>query len=111
MSPALEVALPVPGPEAVPGAAGEREVRAVLADLDGQIISLVLRRAELARHDQALRRLSGLPVSELAWENGVLARYAGELGRQGADIGRALLMLSRLPSAHPPAGEGSPETE
>ncbi|WP_338778185.1 chorismate mutase family protein [Streptomyces sp. DG1A-41] len=53
-----------------------------------------------------LRRLSGLPAAELAWENSVLGRYADELGRQGVDVGRALLTLSRLPSAR-----GSPQPE
>ncbi|MFG2576082.1 chorismate mutase [Streptomyces sp. NPDC048481] len=98
-------------PRAVPADAGEAEVRALLADLDGQIITLVLRRAELARYDQSARRLSGLPASELAWENAVLGRYADALGRQGADIGRALLMLSRLPPAHASAGRGAPQKE
>ncbi|HEY9370021.1 hypothetical protein [Streptomyces sp.] len=73
-----------------------REIRALLDDLDGQIISMVLRRAELARHDQSVRRTSGLPASELARENGVLRRYAEELGRHGVDIGRAVLVLSQL---------------
>ncbi|MEU5631213.1 hypothetical protein ACH47C_15860 [Streptomyces rishiriensis] len=112
MSAALDLPAPVAQPpQAVPASAGEQEIRALLADLDGQIITLVLRRAELARYDQSARRLSGLPASELAWENAVLGRYAEALGRHGADIGRALLTLSRLPSAHAPAGRRASQQE
>ncbi|GGS14182.1 hypothetical protein GCM10010269_61870 [Streptomyces humidus] len=112
MSAALDVAAPVTqAPQPVPASAGEQEVRARLAELDGQIITMVLRRAELARYDQSSRRLSGLPASELAWENAVLGRYADALGRQGADIGRALLTLSRLPPPYPSAGRGPSRAE
>ncbi|MFD0339549.1 hypothetical protein ACFVH0_12755 [Streptomyces sp. NPDC127117] len=105
MSAALEV------PADLTGAMEEPEVRALLADLDGKIISMVLRRVELARYDQSLRRLSGMPVSELAWENEVLERYGDELGRKGVDIGRAVLALSRLRTEHRPARQGPPEPE
>jgi hypothetical protein len=112
VSAALDVAASVTrAPQAVPACGGEQEVRALLADLDGQIISMVLRRVELARYDQSSRRLSGLPAAELAWENGVLGRYADALGRQGVDIGRALLTLSRLPAAYGPAGRGPSKPE
>ncbi|MCQ9131384.1 MULTISPECIES: chorismate mutase [Streptomyces] len=112
MSAALDLpASMTKAPQAVPANAAEREVRALLADLDGQIITMVLRRAELARYDQSTRRLSGLPASELAWENAVLGRYADALGRAGVDIGRALLALSRLPPAYASAGRGAPQQE
>ncbi|WP_326699988.1 chorismate mutase [Streptomyces sp. NBC_01754] len=81
---------------AAPAHSDGREIRALLDDLDNQIVSMVLRRAELARYEQSARRRSGLPASELARENGVLGRYAEELGRQGVDIGRAVLVLSHL---------------
>ncbi|MCZ7460336.1 chorismate mutase [Streptomyces sp. WMMC940] len=83
-----------------------REIRMLLDDLDGQIISMLLRRAELARYEQSARRRSGLPASELARENWVLTRYAVELGRQGADIGRAVLVLSHLAHGVPTARHG-----
>ncbi|MFH8515267.1 hypothetical protein ACH4CE_09150 [Streptomyces gelaticus] len=105
MSPALEV------PPDLTEAMGEPEIRALLSDLDGKIVSMVLRRVELARYDQSLRRLSGMPVSELAWENGVLERYGDELGRKGVDIGRAVLALSRLRAEHRPSRQGAPEPE
>ncbi|MER6784450.1 hypothetical protein ABT330_07425 [Streptomyces sp. NPDC000658] len=112
MSAALDLPASVTqAPQAVPASAGEQEVRALLADLDGQIITMVLRRAELARYDQSSRRLSGLPASELAWENAVLGRYADALGRPGADIGRALLTLARLPPAYASAGRGTSQPE
>jgi chorismate mutase len=90
------------------------DLRALLENLDGQIVAMVLRRAELARHYHALRRSAGLPQSELAWENRVLRRYAELLGGKGTDIGRAVLALSR--SAPPRLGpdemnEGTPRKE
>ncbi|MEU6479368.1 hypothetical protein ABZ858_21235 [Streptomyces sp. NPDC047017] len=71
------------------------DLRVLLDHLDGQIITLVLRRAELARHYQAQRRTAGLPQSELNLENEMLRRYAELLGRKGTDIGRAVLALSQ----------------
>ncbi|MFG2951515.1 hypothetical protein [Streptomyces adustus] len=77
------------------------ELRALLENLDGQIVAMVLRRTELARHYHALRRSAGLPQSELAWENQELRRYAEQLGGRGTDIGRAVLALSRAAPARP----------
>ncbi|MFG2193645.1 hypothetical protein [Streptomyces sp. NPDC048639] len=85
---------------AVPGGGAAqthgREIRAVLDDLDEQIVAMVLRRAELARRYQSVRRMSGLPATELAWENRTLGRFADRLGAKGADIARAVLSLSQL---------------
>ncbi|MER7664246.1 MULTISPECIES: hypothetical protein [unclassified Streptomyces] len=105
MSAALEA------PAGLAEAVEEPEIRTVLSDLDGKIISMVLRRVELARQDQALRRLSGMPVTELARENGTLKRYGDELGRRGVDIGRAVLALSSLRTEHRPTRQGAPEPE
>ncbi|MGW0538199.1 ATP-grasp domain-containing protein [Streptomyces sp. NPDC003032] len=80
---------------AVPTGSDARDTRSVVSELDGHIVSMVLRRAELARRDQAARQQAGLPASELAWENAVVNRYADQLGRQGADIALAVLALSR----------------
>jgi chorismate mutase len=88
---------------AAPARTDRREIRALLDDLDGQIISMVLRRAELARYEQSARRMSGLPASELARDNSVLGRYAEELGQQGVGIGRAVLVLSQLTHRVPTA--------
>jgi len=75
----------------------ERNTRAIIEDLDEQIISMILRRAELARRHQSLRRAAGLPDIELARENEELRRYVARLGRQGAEIARVVLSLSRAP--------------
>ncbi|MEU6084096.1 hypothetical protein [Streptomyces sp. NPDC047108] len=83
-----------------------REIRAVLDDLDEQIVAMVLRRAELARRYQSVRRVSGLPATELAWENRTLSRFADRLGAKGADIARAVLSLSQLATAHGGPGPG-----
>ncbi|MFJ5534775.1 hypothetical protein [Streptomyces sp. NPDC093261] len=88
-----------PPPGAVPGAPvrpGARDIRAVLDDLDEQIVSIVLHRIELGRRYQSIRRTEGLPASELTWENLVLRRYASRLGSKGAAIARAVLSLSQL---------------
>lgn len=82
-------------PTTVERAHDEGDLRALLDNLDGQIIAMVLRRAELARHYHAQRRTAGLPQSELNWENQMLRRYAELLGRKGTDIGRAVLALSQ----------------
>ncbi|MEV6314522.1 hypothetical protein [Streptomyces sp. NPDC051776] len=94
-----------------PGGAAQthgREIRAVLDDLDEQIIAMVLRRAELARRYQSVRRVSGLPATELAWENRMLCRFADRLGTKGADIARAVLSLSQLATARGGRGPGVP---
>ncbi|MGV9566380.1 hypothetical protein [Streptomyces sp. NPDC003480] len=76
------------------GAAGG-EARAPLENLDGQIATIVLRRAELAWHYHALRRTAWLPQPEPAWESQVPRRYAALLGTKDVDIGRAVLALSQ----------------
>ncbi|MEU2622620.1 hypothetical protein ABZ642_31600 [Streptomyces sp. NPDC007157] len=90
------------------------DIRALLENLDGQIVAMVLRRAALARHYHALRRTAGLPQSELAWENQVLRQYTEPLGTKGTDIGRAVLALSRAAPRRPGTNEtngGSPRKE
>ncbi|WP_433545015.1 chorismate mutase [Streptomyces sp. CA-294286] len=66
-----------------------------LAELDDQLIALVLRRARRARDVQLVRRTSGRPMSPLARENEMLRRYAQRLGREGTAIALAVLALSR----------------
>ncbi|SCD29200.1 Chorismate mutase type II [Streptomyces sp. di188] len=91
---------------------GEQGLRALragldeLGDLDGQIVALLLRRAELADRHRRLRLAAGLPAAELAWENQVLTRYGDRLGPRGTDIGRAVLALPRPGRRPAPRAEG-----
>jgi len=98
--PAAPLVIPTP-PAQVPAQALGRDIRAIVDELDDQIVRAVLCRAELARQEQSERRRAGLPASELAWENAMLARYADRLGRKGADIARAVLSLSQLSQLAP----------
>ncbi|MEV7035058.1 hypothetical protein AB0N99_33135 [Streptomyces sp. NPDC093272] len=92
------------------GRADGADMRALLENLDGQIVAMVLRRAALARHYHAQRRTAGLPQSELAWENQVLGRYAEPLGSRGTDIGRAVLALSQAAPRRPGTKETNGES-
>ncbi|MFF1905905.1 hypothetical protein [Kitasatospora sp. NPDC058218] len=71
---------------------------AELAELDGQLIAQLLRRARCARAHQLGRRAAGLPASTLSHENAMLRQYTARLGQPGADIALAILALSRPPA-------------
>ncbi|MFJ8154973.1 hypothetical protein [Streptomyces sp. NPDC094468] len=103
-------AVPAEADAEAAGRADGADMRALLENLDVQIVAMVLRRAALARHYHAQRRTAGLPQSELAWENQVLGRYAEPLGSRGTDIGRAVLALSQAAPRRPGTKETNGES-
>jgi chorismate mutase len=82
----------------VPSSPDRRTTADLLDHLDEQIISMVLRRAELARQYQSARHAEGLPARELAREYATVHRYVARLGRRGADMVRPVLSLSQPPA-------------
>jgi chorismate mutase len=66
-----------------------------LDELDEQLLTVLQRRAELAREEQRDRRENSLPAWSLTQENAMIRRYTDRLGRSGAEIAVAILALSR----------------
>lgn len=69
--------------------------QARLDELDEQLIHLLMARIDGGRLHNLNRRGAGLPTAVLSWENAIVRRYSSRLGREGGDIARALLALSR----------------
>ena len=69
--------------------------RAVIDDLDTQILELVAQRRDASRRVQQLRRVAGTPGIQYARENEIIARYTSGLGPSGARLALLLLELCR----------------
>ena len=69
--------------------------RAVIDDLDAQIVRLVEQRQQVSRRVQQLRRSAGTTGIQYARENQVIARYTSELGQPGTRLALLLLELCR----------------
>ena len=69
--------------------------RAVIDDLDAQILQLVEQRRQVSRRIQQLRREAGSPGIQYARENEVIGRYTTGLGQPGARLALLLLELCR----------------
>jgi chorismate mutase len=65
--------------------------RAVIDDLDAQILQLIAERRDASRRIQHLRRVAGSPGIQYARENEVIGRYTSGLGSTGTRL--ALLVL------------------
>ena len=69
--------------------------RAVIDDLDTQILQLVAQRRDASRRVQHLRRVAGTPGIQYARENEIIARYAAGLGSPGTRLALLVLELCR----------------
>ena len=69
--------------------------RAVIDDLDAQILQLVAERRDASRRIQHLRRVAGVPGIQYARENEIIARYTSGLGSSGARLALLVLELCR----------------
>lgn len=71
--------------------------RALIDEVDEQILALITRRRQISREVQTRRMAAGGPRVELDRENAVLARFADRLGSPGRDLALAVLSLCRGP--------------
>ena len=69
--------------------------RAVIDDLDKQILQLVAERRDASRRIQQLRRVAGSPGIQYARENEIIARYTSGLGASGPRLALLVLELCR----------------
>lgn len=75
---------------------GLDDLRARIAEVDGEILDLVARRLALAREVGEAKRAAGLPVRSYSTEAEVLARYRRRAAALGVDTGLAERLAHHL---------------
>jgi chorismate mutase len=65
--------------------------RALIDDIDGELLSLLARRREVSSQIQALRVEAGGSRVEHSRENAIIRRWADSLGDGGAELALAVL--------------------